>query len=335
MYPFVAAPNFPVVNDFEASSDCMGVFLNRADVAVAQDAPRPTTLVLSPEGSADQGLSRLFLYDPIGQWVNLSSCEEYNDECDFYHCHTLETAEDMLNVWLFEDEPILWIWKPIPDAELSAFLGVEADWSHGYSASQEDAEEPEDELGNAVFEALDNATKNGYDMFVWSVEAVAKDLTNLDQGLENWDPGDIVPYVRAWREANSPPANKTITISKTFEICELNTNKKVKEKYDNEEIGFIDFVNLAIDPDRDTEEDSPQDFSAVEFALPWKSSRGTIEFGHYLMGLYDDGKELAFCLAMDMASEVRRELDKTDWNLEYVMYVQGDEDNGTLFILSK
>lgn len=200
MYPFVAVPNFPVINNFEASVECIGVFVNRANVAVPWDSPRPTTTRDDPAALSDPGLSRLFLYDPIGQWVNLSSCEEYDDECDFYHCPTLEAAEAMLDVCMFEDKPDLWIWKPIPDDELSAFLGVEADWINGYGIDEED----EDDLGAAVFKALDLEKSKGNNMLLWPALAIAEDIRDLDNGLENWAAPDLIPYVKAWMELHTP-----------------------------------------------------------------------------------------------------------------------------------
>lgn len=206
MYPFIAVPNFSVINDFEASAECIGVFLNRAGLSVPWDGPRSTTTRDDQDRPVDQGLSRLFLYDPIGQWVNLSSCEKYDDQCDFYHCLTLEAAEAMLDVWLLEDAPDLWIWEPIPDDKLSAFLGVEADWTDGYRASDED-EDDEDDLDAAVFKAPDLEKSKGNNMLIWPALAIAEDTRDLDDGLENYAAPDLGPYVKVCIAANTVHPN--------------------------------------------------------------------------------------------------------------------------------
>lgn len=330
---FVPVPRFSVINDFAASEECVGVFLNRAGQQIPWDTPPPTTQDHPIIGPADPGMSRLFLYDPVGQWVNLSDCEDYTDVCDFYHCFSYETAQSMLDRWLYKDESHPWRWKKIPDEGLSLYLGVTADWTDCYRGPGKEEDDEEDELGVAVFRVLDQETKDGHDMFLWPDEAVAEDIRDLDEGIQNWDRGDIVPYVIAWREKNSPRKNKSVTISQSFEIYEI-ANSPALKMYDAKEIEFIDLINSTIDGDCNILGNvyfTPEDYSRRTITINDK----ICPIGPHLLGLHESGVGLAFCLVPDMGSEVNQELSKSDWNILYMMYVRDHHENCTLFLLSK
>lgn len=53
----------------------------------------------------------------------------------------------------------------------------------------------------AIFEALDNAVVNGYEILVAyaDVSLVAEDLVNKDAGLEHLEVEEVVPHILAWR----------------------------------------------------------------------------------------------------------------------------------------
>jgi hypothetical protein len=60
-----------------------------------------------------------------------------------------------------------------------------------------------DRLRDMVEEALANAVDNGYgeQMATCTPEEVAADLARYDADLEEWDPDDLLRYVRAWQLA--------------------------------------------------------------------------------------------------------------------------------------
>lgn len=59
------------------------------------------------------------------------------------------------------------------------------------------------EIREHVFEALDNAKDNEYDITTWPVEAIAGDLVANDATLEDTSPHDIVPFIREWLAARA------------------------------------------------------------------------------------------------------------------------------------
>lgn len=54
-------------------------------------------------------------------------------------------------------------------------------------------------IEDQVRESLEAAAKNGFDFAGWTDEAIAEDLVQFDPELEDQDPVDLVPAVRAWR----------------------------------------------------------------------------------------------------------------------------------------
>lgn len=55
------------------------------------------------------------------------------------------------------------------------------------------------DLRERVFEALNNAVANGYDMREWAPSEVAVDLLDHDAGLEHLEPDDVLPHIIEWQ----------------------------------------------------------------------------------------------------------------------------------------
>jgi ribosome-binding protein aMBF1 (putative translation factor) len=55
------------------------------------------------------------------------------------------------------------------------------------------------DLKNRVFESLDNAIVNGYELLEWSDQDIADDLHEYDAELENVDSAELLPLVAEWR----------------------------------------------------------------------------------------------------------------------------------------
>ena len=54
-------------------------------------------------------------------------------------------------------------------------------------------------LRDEVFEALDNAIANGYDMKSWAPTDVAVDLLDHCASLEHLEPDDVLPHIIEWQ----------------------------------------------------------------------------------------------------------------------------------------
>jgi hypothetical protein len=53
----------------------------------------------------------------------------------------------------------------------------------------------------ALFESLDNAVENGYDLRVEGSHDIAVDLGSYDERFEGAEPDDLVPLIDAWKKA--------------------------------------------------------------------------------------------------------------------------------------
>ena len=62
------------------------------------------------------------------------------------------------------------------------------------------AEEARAIIEKGIHQALDNAIENGYDLLEWSDDDISEDLHEYDSDYEEITPGDILPYVKTWRE---------------------------------------------------------------------------------------------------------------------------------------
>jgi len=122
--------------------------------------------------------------------------------------------------------------------------------------------------------------------------------------------------------------NQIITIAQQVEICQLRPEDLVM--YDNEEIGFLDVLNHAIDPD---ESDAPNIAEHDFYNRNIETKSGTLSLGHHLMDLYDRNVPIALVLTMDNEDNVNQAVqDQTDWKNIYWFHVQDDKDTGTVFI---
>lgn len=53
-------------------------------------------------------------------------------------------------------------------------------------------------LRQHVFEALNNAIENGYDLRQWSAEQIIDDLNRYAADLEAYMPEELRPHIEAW-----------------------------------------------------------------------------------------------------------------------------------------
>lgn len=51
-----------------------------------------------------------------------------------------------------------------------------------------------------VFESLDNAVENGYDLKDWSAQDLAEDLSDYDSYFNDKNVDEIKTYVKQWQE---------------------------------------------------------------------------------------------------------------------------------------
>jgi len=59
------------------------------------------------------------------------------------------------------------------------------------------------DIRSAVFEALDNAAKNGFDMKEYENGVIIQDLLDCDADLEDLPFDALLPHVRAWKKAHA------------------------------------------------------------------------------------------------------------------------------------
>lgn len=57
-------------------------------------------------------------------------------------------------------------------------------------------------LQQTVYESLNNARENGYDLTTWDSEEIAEDLMQYDTGCENSTVEELVPHINKWKESN-------------------------------------------------------------------------------------------------------------------------------------
>lgn len=59
-----------------------------------------------------------------------------------------------------------------------------------------------DKIKQDVFESLDNAIENGYELLEWEPEDISKDLHEYDSQFENVSQEILLPIVKEWYETN-------------------------------------------------------------------------------------------------------------------------------------
>lgn len=69
-----------------------------------------------------------------------------------------------------------------------------------------------EEIRAAVFEALDNATANGYAVASSSPERIATDLLTYDAGLEDQTETKLVPHIREWIASHGGKNGHTLSV---------------------------------------------------------------------------------------------------------------------------
>lgn len=57
-------------------------------------------------------------------------------------------------------------------------------------------------LQKLVLDALDNAKENGYAMRALSDDELAADLCDCDADLGGFEPDQLVPFIKIWKERN-------------------------------------------------------------------------------------------------------------------------------------
>ena len=57
-----------------------------------------------------------------------------------------------------------------------------------------------EECRGKIFESLDQALENGYELLGWEPEEIAIDLHDYDAQFENIDPALLVPVISEWQE---------------------------------------------------------------------------------------------------------------------------------------
>ncbi len=55
------------------------------------------------------------------------------------------------------------------------------------------------EFEQKVFDSLDNAVNNGYDLSTFSIEEIANDLKEYDSDMAKIKPEKLIPIIRKWR----------------------------------------------------------------------------------------------------------------------------------------
>lgn len=53
-------------------------------------------------------------------------------------------------------------------------------------------------LRDRIFESLNSAIENGYELREWTAEDIAKDLAEYDSYFESTPVEDLVPFIQEW-----------------------------------------------------------------------------------------------------------------------------------------
>ena len=79
-----------------------------------------------------------------------------------------------------------------------------------------------------VFESLNNAVDNGYNIHEWDTDAIVEDLCSYDAQYENVSQSDLKPFIEKWLKVKQNPE---IQFRKETKIRP--TDDFYKEKYIN------------------------------------------------------------------------------------------------------
>ena len=55
--------------------------------------------------------------------------------------------------------------------------------------------------------SLNNAMENGYELDLWSAEAISRDLSCYDEDFECEDPSTLIPFIQEWLDARKAKVN--------------------------------------------------------------------------------------------------------------------------------